>query len=624
MNSSLYKRNLDALEKLDPSLYKKIVPLITSTAFEVYESKSGLPTLSHKDALGNKKQIHSNYDPKTEAIRYLKSINANDFMNFIFLGFGLGYQAIELIRNSSSLDKFFIFEKDLELLALALKEIDLTVVLDHPGVKIIVGADPLSIASMLDAEQVNFTLNSYTVVRQNSLFEKDLNYYGSLLNEIEKFFQECQINFRTQSTHSKLYYKNIFSNLNSFISAPGIKQLKSCLTDIPAIVCSAGPSLDKNIQLLKSARKKFFLIAVATALKPLLHNGIEPDVVVSIDPDELTINSFDLNNDTPGYWLVFNPAVPKPIPESFPFRKFVFDSDVFLATWLKNNGEDKGSLGKISSVAHSAVQLAQYLGCSTTILVGQDLSFCKQRQHCLNSFYHEEHMDKVSRPRPLSYWDDMKFRNFGPHLVKDIDLFGTSTSTTIAMQSYNNIFQQKFNDSDNAINATEGGIPIQGIKDVSLREALYNFKDAINIPNNPFNIPSLPERDSVKTLEDSLLQQIQLLQEISKKLNALKSIQLKFEPLEPEDKQIFINQMKILYENILKNKDTALLLQGYDFAGFSDWYRANTQILRKKELTNNPNLMDEEFERDIKIFEVLVESVDYLKVNFEKFISSLN
>ena len=72
------------------------------------------------------------------------------------------------------------------------------------------------------------------------------------------------------------------------------------------------------------------------------------------------------------------------------------------------------------------------------------------------------------------------------------------------------------------------------------------------------------------------------------------------------------------YEDILENKETAFLLQGYDFAGFSDWYRSNCRILRKKELSEDCSLLDEEFDRDLKFFDVLVGSADYLMVNFEK------
>ena len=54
-------------------------------------------------------------------------------------------------------------------------------------------------------------------------------------------------------------------------------------TDIPAIVVSAGPSLNKNIVELRKAKNKAFIVAVDTAVKPLVKAGIIPDLYVVVD-----------------------------------------------------------------------------------------------------------------------------------------------------------------------------------------------------------------------------------------------------------------------------------------------------------------------------------------------------
>ena len=53
--------------------------------------------------------------------------------------------------------------------------------------------------------------------------------------------------------------------------------------EMPAIIVSAGPSLNENIEELKKAKNKAFIIAVDTAMKPLLRNGIIPDMYAIID-----------------------------------------------------------------------------------------------------------------------------------------------------------------------------------------------------------------------------------------------------------------------------------------------------------------------------------------------------
>jgi hypothetical protein len=620
MSNSLLNKNLASLKKKDPALFEKIASLKSSKFYVVTKSRSGPPALVHIDSEGNKKQINSNYDPVGEASRSLDNSTISESINFIVLGLGLSYQVLEIIRQTSKQAKIYIFEKDPELFALAIREVDFSLIFEHPGVKLFIDADPSEFNELIEPERINFTLNEYCLVRQKALIDRNLKYYKALLEELEKYFKESRINIKTQSVHSKLYYKNIFSNFETLITSPGITSLKECLPDVPAIICSAGPSLDKNIQLLKSARERFFLIAVATALKPLLHDGIRPDIVISIDPDELTIKAYDLLNDTGDTWLAYNPAVPNAIPKAFPNRRVAFDSEVYLAEWLKKHSEEKGNLGKITSVAHSAFKFAQHLACSPIILVGQDLSFHKQRLHCLHSFYYDDSMHLVNRGNPFSYLNCLKYLNFAPNLIDCTDLFGCRVSSSLAMESYNHIFAQSFETSQTIINATEGGVPIKGMRNLPLKEALHNYcKKSVRRNCDSWISPIPKNKDSLNSLRDSTLSQIQNLKDISEKLNAIKS---KYSEMSMTDnKQLFINEMESVYKNVLEYEETALLLQGYDFTGFSNWYCSNSQILSKKELSKDNCLLDEEFDRDLKFLDVLANSVEYLRVNFEKSLS---
>jgi hypothetical protein len=616
MNNSVLNKNLASLKKKDPALFDKIALLKGSKFYATTESKSGLPTLIHIDQDGNKKQIDSIYDPVNEASRNLERLNIHESINFIVLGLGLGYQVSEIIKKCSTQSKIYVFEKDPELFALTIRNKDFSPIFEHPGVRLFVDADLRELSDLMEPERINFTLNEYCLINHKALIDKNIEYYGVLFREIENYFMESKINLKTQSIHSKLYYKNIFSNLDSLRNSHGIHSLKGYLPEIPAIICSAGPSLDKNIQLLKSSRNGFFLIAVATALKPLLQNGIQPDVVISIDPDELTIRSFDFFKDTGETWLVYNAAVPSTIPKSFP-KKIAFDLDLHLAKWFKTRSEEKGSLGKVTSVAHSAFNFAKYLACSPIILLGQDLSFHKQSLHCKYSFYYEDSINLVSRFRQLNYLNRLKYLNFGQNLTKPIDLFDCQVTSTLAMDSYRQIFSNSLDTSQTVINATEGGVPIEGMINLSLREALHNYCG--NSIKETFEslMTSIPlEECSLKTMRESTISLIRNLENISERVNAIKSKYA--DTLSNDQKQYFVNEMETLYKSILEYEETILLLQDYDFAGFSDWYRSNSQILCKKELSEKSSLLDEEFERDLKLLHVLEESVEYLRINFER------
>ena len=100
-------------------------------------------------------------------------------------------------------------------------------------------------------------------------------------------------------------------------------QLKNIFPQVPVILVSAGPSLDKNIGFIKSARNQIIVITVATALKPLLKNNIAPDFVIAIDPNDETIASFNIELIPDNLWLIYDPCIHFSVSSLFNSRKII-------------------------------------------------------------------------------------------------------------------------------------------------------------------------------------------------------------------------------------------------------------------------------------------------------------
>ena len=125
-------------------------------------------------------------------------------------------------------------------------------------------------AALINDNPTSFALNGYVSITFKPLVEADLGYYEALNRVFQKVLQEARINLKTRSVFSKRYYQNILDNLPHLVSCPGIFSLENKLQGVPGILVSAGPSLDKNLPLLKTASKRALIIAVATAFRPLL------------------------------------------------------------------------------------------------------------------------------------------------------------------------------------------------------------------------------------------------------------------------------------------------------------------------------------------------------------------
>ncbi len=181
----------------------------------------------------------------------------------------------------------------------------------------------------------------------------------------------------TRTFFSKRWTKNalrfsMFCKKNAFI--------KNGTSDI--VVCASGPSLKADIPFLKKYRERFFLIAVSSALSPLIYNGITPDLCISTDG---------------GYWAKLH-LVPlcasKKIPLALPGEASCFASILESASIiplfygdgcseeiLKDSGYTGHSAFRNGSVSGTAAYFALSITSGKVFYCGLDLSFSKGFSH---------------------------------------------------------------------------------------------------------------------------------------------------------------------------------------------------------------------------------------------------
>ena len=527
----------------------------------------------------------------------------------------MGYHLKDLHKKISSNERIIIFEKNPNIARFALSQSDFSDVLSNPGVSLHIGVSPNNIEKLLYKDRTNLAIYGYSSINLNSLVETEGNYYKLIISEIEQAYKKFKLDIDTQAAFSKKFYKNIFENGKHFIDSPGILTLRNISPNTPALLVSAGPSLDKNIGLIKSARNKIIVITVATALKPLLKNGIEPDFVISIDPNEETIQSFNLEIIPENLWLIYNPCIPYSVSSLFSSRKIVMESQIALAKWVTDHSEKKGELENVSSVAHAAFQIATLMGCKPIILVGQDLSFEGNRMHCTDSFYNQANQDNIGTDRTLQVLEDKKYSGYTPSMTKSQNIYGQDSRTTKAMDIYRNQFKKEFEKSNTILNATEGGVNIPGALNISLREAL--------------NIYCVDNRDTIindytKKIKQPLRSKYFLIS-IQKQLAKLNKIEVNMKEIKKRfldnggditDKNKFLLEMKLFYSSLLVDETTISLIQGYDFITFVEWNK-KTQLMNKTQYKQSDNdATEKKIERDKKFLTMLSISIECLTKGF--------
>ena len=618
MPTSHLEENLTLLKAKDPVLARLVSGIIPSGAYEVSESKSGPMTLSRRYPDQSRKFLHSAYNPRQEAERFIDNCQPGEASNFLITGMGLGYHILELIQRVGPSARILVFEKDAEVFRLALECNDMSPVITHPGISFHVERSLAEVVQVMENDRTGFILNGHCPITFKPLVNCELSYYSDLGRQVDKILRETHINLNTQAAFSKIFYKNIIHNWESICTSPGVNTVAKQFSGHPAIIISAGPSLDKNVGLLKAAADRALLICVGTALKPLLQNGVCPDFVMAIDAEEINLKAFDIDTIPPDLCLVYDPCVPNAIPKRFANKKLVLDSEVSLSIWLRKISGEKGSLGKIFSVAHTALLFAQYLGCDPIILVGQDLSFAGSRLHCTGTYYNQAHQDQVGTGKTLELLQKQKHEGYAHSLAQAKDLFGQPATTTLALDVYKECFVEAVNGPSRVYNATEGGIPIPSVGNVSLREALTTCcrEDISSLKRRL--LATIGATVHPGDPAPRLKKQADCFRQILNRLKRIKSRRFASPHCTSAEKSEFVLDMEVFYREFLQDETTVKLMQGYDYSGFIQWNQENNALTHHSNHLDAEERQTRKFERDRKFLDVATESALFLCESFDR------
>lgn len=187
---------------------------------------------------------------------------------------------------------------------------------------------------------------------------------------------DARLKTNRRSQQEAQWHRHIRQNRSCLAGDLGVDRLFHTLGDRPVAVAAAGPSLSDHYAWLKRQRDALRLVAVNTALAPLLSQQIIPDIVVVIDSDETAIPAhFDtdlalLQHSALVYFPVVSPAVLSLWPGN---RFLACGSGPFYST-LKH-ACSANTLFCAGSVVHPAIDLAARMTEGEIHLLGADFAF---------------------------------------------------------------------------------------------------------------------------------------------------------------------------------------------------------------------------------------------------------
>jgi len=476
----MLEKNLEALGKVNPQLKEWLIKENKQNWYTLIKSKNGQPNF----LLNNKKvNGHNITNPSKEAKNSLGEMKYHKDEATIIFGMGLGYLPAELFKKSEKGHTVIVVEADASLVIEAFKIHDFTKPLLSNKFFIAIPSKE-EVVSVIGLVETMYVVSNWLMIVSGYVMHKTDIYY-ELYEYTMGVINQVQCNTGTVSGAGWQLAQNDIANLPYIIKHRGVKDIFDIYKDKPAVIVSTGPSLAKNIHLLKEIEDKAIIICVGQALRILLAYDIKPDFACTVDFGDVNATHFEgiWDSDVP---LVALTRTYSKILKKYRGHKFIVGTQ--LAGYKNSSSsiiEEKGFLPQGGSVAHLSLGLAIKLGCKNIAMIGQDLSYDADKSHNPNAdssgdLFVENGllMWKITDPKSNLYG-----KTYSMGQAKYVPGFwGNNVLTNLGLASFIHSFEnivQTFN--NNFVNCTEGGAKIKGTKQNTLQGFIDEYcKKKIN------------------------------------------------------------------------------------------------------------------------------------------------
>jgi hypothetical protein len=370
----------------------------------VENSATGFPVLSIRGL-----HIHSNRDPVREARRLAESLGGEEAPGpLLVLGFGLGYGAEEAAARFPE-RPLIILERQRSVLRKALECRNLIPFLGSQKIVFVLGGTGEGVTAALGLFEDTEWNGKPLLVKNRVLMGLNADWYGELERHIETWTTRQDVNQATLRRFGKRWVRNLSRNMEAIRDLPGILRLENLmgprngLPDIPVFLAAAGPSLDRCAGILPDIRRRCLILAVDTSLRFLLDRGMDPDFVLSVDPQYWNSRHLD-RSPAPRTRLIAESAVYPPILRQ-PFQRCFLCGSLFpLGRFIEDRVDPKGRLGAGGSVATTAWDFARSLGTRQVWIAGLDLAYPELKTHFRGALFEDRSHTESERRSPAETW----------------------------------------------------------------------------------------------------------------------------------------------------------------------------------------------------------------------------
>ncbi len=466
----LFNKNIEALSNI---LLKEGLKEIKSSKFELVLGKDNLD-INLKDTSDNTFLYENVID---ELNTMLNTYNDKYLLYPVlyFYGFGNGILFKALLQNKNH-QHIVVFEKDIEIIWIMFHILDFSSELQSARLMVLQ-------TSSLDIEFFSNFCSSKPFFQFSRIYFLELmsHYYErfhedilGLNKKLAENFKNSIVSYGNDPLDALQGIEQFVYNLSQMITHPSYKELLSKRKGISdtAIIVSTGPSLTKQLPLLKKYASKATIFCADSSYPILAKHDIKPDYVCMLERDEIVAECF--NNDFGEFDkdIVF---IVKSVTHPHTIKYLQKNNRAFIlvstyASFIQYLKLDYfGYFNMGFSVAHMNFLLTIHLKYKNIILIGQDLAYAKDGQTHSQGFIHAN-LHNGDYERDLDRFSTTAYGGNGK--VQSSEIW-----TLFRHNFEKDIVNIKMNYHITTYNCTEGGARIEGTIEKPFLWACENLLD---------------------------------------------------------------------------------------------------------------------------------------------------
>ncbi|MDL0101231.1 motility associated factor glycosyltransferase family protein [Campylobacter felis] len=592
MQEALFNANLNALK--NPLLKQELLS-IKESKFKLIVGKNELDVNLLDEGGGG--VMYQN--PLVELKQSLEFYNEQFALYPVlyFYGFGNGLLFKALLANAH-LKHIVIFERELEILYTIFHYIDFSKELKEQKIL-------LFNANTISAEELRCFcyLEPFFSYARVYFLELCSDYYEKFSDDIIKLNQTLLQSFTyaicsqgNDPLDSLQGIEQFILNIPFQLTHPSLKEFLEKRRNLSknAIIVSTGPSLIKQLPLLKKYREKALIFCADSAYPILAKHNIKPDFVCMIERSEITAEFFkhDFKDFDEGICFILVSLVH---PNALNYLK---DKNYILINKTLNfahfmDFKEYDFEHPLSNVACMAYSLACELGAKNIILIGQDLAYDENGFSHPKDYQHGQDYEK----------DNAKFSILAYGGEGEVL---THTTWLLFKQNLEDIILRQ---SPTCYNATEGGARIEHCIEKSFKECCEELlKEKLKRPFPPLTKPT-----NLKELLQKASEKITLAQKHSNEFQITLSHfhkRLQEEILKLESVNLKHYELEILDE--IQNSLSHAKEKYYELFELLSPYITQFKLNLARILVLNPKTLEDQFNKNLILLQENLKLIEFI------------